>query len=155
MENFSERFAYLLNNYADIPMKVSDLAEKLNYSKNDASKLYQYQSGHSEPKTENLRQLKKVFPLLNLDWLIAGAGEFKEIDPNYVRELEEKFKEAEEERKMFKKMALVNFPNVYTSSQSVDNSLLVDNIDELDELDVVTRNAFLGQSFYSDLIGEA
>ncbi len=149
MENFSERFVYLLNNYADMPLKVADLAEMLKYAKNDASKLYQYQSGHSEPKAENLRQLKKVFPLLNLDWLVAGVGEFREIDSSYVKELEIKLKESEEEKKMFRKMALSNFPNVDMSNQ------FVDNLDALDGLDVMTRNLFLGQSYYSELTGEA
>lgn len=149
MKDFSERFTYLLNNYADSPMKISDLAEKLHYGKNDASKLYQYQSGHSEPKTENLRQLKSVFPDLNLDWLIAGVGEFKEIKADYVKSLEERLKEVEEERKMFRKIALANFHSVYASN------LLTDNLENLDSLDTLTRNQFLGFSYMSELSGKA
>ncbi|MFD1818564.1 hypothetical protein SAMN04515674_105272 [Pseudarcicella hirudinis] len=96
MERFSERLEYVLRTYRDHPMQISDLSKALNYSKSQASKLYQYISGHSEPKLENLTELRKVFPRLSLTWLATGDGEMVEVDVKAILEENERLRKENE-----------------------------------------------------------
>lgn len=94
----------------------------------------------------------KIGKELSLDWLVYNKGEMF-VDYNKIKEdkklVQDELDKVLEEYGAFKKMALANFPDVDMSNQ------FVDNIDELSKLDVLTKNLFLGQSYFSELTGEA
>jgi hypothetical protein len=111
-------------------------------------------------KTPNLNEIDKMVRSLkialgkelSLDWLVYDKGNMFVEYERFVEEnriIKEELKNIQEEYGAFKKMALANFHDVDMSNQ------FVDNIDALDGLDVVTKNLFLGQSYFSELIGEA
>jgi hypothetical protein len=89
---------------------------------------------------------------LSLDWLVYNKGEMFTKYEEFVEESRIIRKELEllkEEYGAFKKMALANFPNVDTNNQ------FADNIDAFSELNVLDKNFWIGQAYYSDLAGNA
>jgi len=109
--------------------------------------------GLKKPNMEKLAILFVTIPDLSLEWFFRRKGKMllsEEVTDMMIKEAE--FKELKKREKMYEgiiQKGLGDFHKVYAGSQ------LVDNIEALDSLDVITRNTFLGNSFYRDLSGNS
>ena len=72
-------------------LSVAEFARKLETVDNN---IYNYEGNRTKPNTDFLESLKKLFPDLNLNWLISGEGkmnlsEASVPDADFTGELEE------------------------------------------------------------------
>lgn len=142
MERFSERLEYVLRTYREQPMMISDLSKALNYSKSQASKLYQYMSGHSEPKLENLTELRKVFPKLSLTWLATGEGQMIEIDVKAILEENDRLRKENENLKSRENIFINTLGALGASPKSLGDNISQSVMLNFPELDMVLNTPF-------------